>query len=57
LRSVDTSYNQAGIELANRVEGEIYRAFETLSQNPRLGHKGSDLTSHPGLLFAPTYAS
>jgi plasmid stabilization system protein ParE len=43
---------RAGIEVANRVEAEIYLAFETLVQNPRLGHKRSDLTSHPVLFFA-----
>src|SRR5258708_19694169 len=42
---------RAGIEVANRVEAEIYGAFETLAQNPRLGHKRSDLTSHPVLFF------
>ena len=44
-------YEKAGIEVANRVEAEIYGAFETLGQNPRLGHKRSDLTSHPVLFF------
>jgi plasmid stabilization system protein ParE len=44
-------YSRAGIEVANRVEAEIYSAFETLAQNPRLGHKRSDLTSHPVLFF------
>jgi len=42
---------RAGIEVANRVEAEIYRAFDTLAQNPRLGHRRSDLTSHPVLFF------
>jgi len=42
---------RAGIEVANRVEAEIYGAFERLAQNPRLGHKRSDLTSHPVLLL------
>ena len=42
---------RAGIEVATRVEAEIYGAFETLAQNPRLGHKRSDLTSHPVLFF------
>jgi len=43
---------RAGIEVANRVEAEIYDAFETLAKNPRLGHKRSDLTSHPVLFFS-----
>lgn len=44
-------YERAGIDVANRVEAEIYGAFETLAQNPRLGHERSDLTSHPVLFF------
>jgi plasmid stabilization system protein ParE len=44
-------YERAGVEVANRVEAEIYSALETLAQNPRLGHKRSDLTSHPVLFF------
>lgn len=44
-------YERAGVEVANRVEAEIYRAFATLAQNQRLGHKRSDLTSHPVLFF------
>jgi antitoxin ParD1/3/4/toxin ParE1/3/4 len=44
-------YEHAGFEIANRVEAEIYGAFEVLAQNPRLGHKRSDLTSHPVLFF------
>lgn len=43
---------RAGIDVANLVEAEIYGAFETLAQNPGLGHKRSDLTSHPVLFFA-----
>jgi plasmid stabilization system protein ParE len=45
-------HERASIEVANRVEAEIYSAFETLAQNPRIGHKRSDLTSHPVLFFA-----
>jgi plasmid stabilization system protein ParE len=45
-------YERAGIEVANHVEAEIYSAFETLARNPRIGHKRSDLTSHPVLFFA-----
>src|ERR1035438_9508205 len=43
---------RACIEVANRVEAEIYDAFETLAKNPRLGHKRSDLTFHPVLFFS-----
>ena len=45
-------HQRAGIEVANRVEADIYRAFETLAQNPGIGHKRSDLTSHPVLFLA-----
>jgi plasmid stabilization system protein ParE len=45
-------YERASVEVANRVEAEIYGAFDTLGQNPRIGHKRSDLTSHPVLFFA-----
>jgi antitoxin ParD1/3/4/toxin ParE1/3/4 len=30
---------------------EIYSAFEALDRNPGIGHKRSDLTSHPVLFF------
>jgi len=48
-------YERAGIEVANHVEAEIYSAFETLARNPRIGHKRSDLTSHPVLFFAVVF--
>ncbi|HYL76950.1 MAG TPA: type II toxin-antitoxin system RelE/ParE family toxin [Bryobacteraceae bacterium] len=44
-------YERGGVEVANRIEAEIYGAFSTLAQNPRIGHKRSDLTSHPVLFF------
>jgi plasmid stabilization system protein ParE len=44
-------YERAGVEIANRVESELYSAFDALAQNPRIGHKRSDLTSHPVLFF------
>ena len=44
-------YERAGIEVANRVEAKLCSAFETLAQNPRLGHKRSDLTPHPVMFF------
>jgi plasmid stabilization system protein ParE len=37
------------------VEKEIYSAFEALDRNPGLGHKRSDLTSHP-VLFLTVYS-
>jgi toxin ParE1/3/4 len=44
-------YERAGLEVANRVETELYAAFETLAQNPRIGHTRADLTSHSVLFF------
>ena len=44
-------YERAGVEVANRVESEFYAAFDVLAQNPRIGHKRSDLTSYPVLFF------
>jgi len=41
----------ASPETANRVETEIYQAFESLSRTPGQGHRRSDLTSHPVLFF------
>jgi plasmid stabilization system protein ParE len=38
--------------VANRVEAELYGTFEMLARNPRIGHKRSDLTSHPVLFLA-----
>jgi toxin ParE1/3/4 len=46
---------KASLEVANRVEEEIYSAFEALDRNPGLGHKRSDLTSHP-VLFLTVYS-
>ena len=44
-------FERSSVEIANRVESELYAAFETLAQNPRIGHKRTDLTSHPVLFF------
>lgn len=48
-------YEQAGVEVANRVEAELYGTFEMLARNPGIGHKRSDLTSHP-VLFVAVYS-
>jgi plasmid stabilization system protein ParE len=45
-------FERAGAEIANRVESELYAAFDSLAQNPRLGHERSDLTSYPVLFFS-----
>ena len=44
-------YERGGDEIADRVESEIYAAFDALAQNPRIGHQRSDLTSYPVLFF------
>jgi plasmid stabilization system protein ParE len=42
---------QAGTEVANRVEEAIYAAFQQIARTPGQGHKRSDLTSNPVLFF------
>jgi plasmid stabilization system protein ParE len=37
---------------ADKLEEDIYEAFELLANNPRLGHRRSDLTEEP-VLFWP----
>ena len=36
----------ATLDVANRIEDELYAAFESLAEMPGKGHKRSDLTSH-----------
>jgi toxin ParE1/3/4 len=48
-------YQKASLDVANRVEAEIYSAFEALDRHPGLGHRRSDLTSHP-VLFLTVYS-
>ena len=45
----------AGVDTANRVEDEIYAAFESLARMPGQGHRRPDLTSHP-VLFVAVYS-
>jgi antitoxin ParD1/3/4/toxin ParE1/3/4 len=40
------------MESADRVLNSLFDAIELLAQNPRIGHKRKDLTSHP-ILFWP----
>jgi toxin ParE1/3/4 len=47
-------FGRAGAEIANRIESEIYSAFDALAEHPGLGHKRSDLTS-AGVLFFAVY--
>ena len=39
-------FQRGGIEVADRVESELYAAFEALARNPGQSHRRSDLTSH-----------
>lgn len=41
---------EAGVNLANRIESELFEKFDLLAQNPGLGHKRHDLTNL-GVLF------
>jgi plasmid stabilization system protein ParE len=45
-------FQRAGIETANRIESELYDAFEALTATPGQGHRRSDLTNQPVLFFA-----
>jgi plasmid stabilization system protein ParE len=44
-----------GVDLANRIEGELYRLFESLAEMPGQGHSRKDLTKRP-VLFFPLYS-
>src|SRR5262245_6330771 len=41
----------AGIEVAERIESELFAAFESLAGQPELGHRRADLTSGDVLFF------
>ena len=43
---------EAGVSVANRVEDELFEAFETLARSPGIGHRRTDLTGHPVFFFA-----
>jgi antitoxin ParD1/3/4 len=43
------------IELADRVETELYDLFEALAHMPNMGHSRKDLTGRP-VLFFPLYS-
>ncbi len=45
---------EAGLEVANRIQGELVDAFESLADAPGKGHKRPDLTSR-GVLFFSVY--
>jgi plasmid stabilization system protein ParE len=43
---------EAGLAIANRIQGELVDAFESLADVPGKGHKRSDLTSRDVLFFS-----
>ena len=43
---------EAGLAIANRIQGELVDAFEGLADVPGKGHKRSDLTSRDVLFFS-----
>ena len=43
---------EAGLALANRIQGELLDAFEGLADVPGKGHKRPDLTSRDVLFFS-----
>lgn len=45
---------EAGLAVANRIQGELVDAFEGLADVPGKGHKRPDLTS-PNVLFFSVY--
>ena len=42
-------FRRAGVEIANRIEAELYNAFATLAVTPGQGHQRPDLTKDPVL--------
>ena len=47
-------FQKAGLELADRIQGELFDAFSTVATAPGLGHSRTDLTTAP-VLFFPVY--
>jgi plasmid stabilization system protein ParE len=43
---------ESGVSAANRIEAELFHAFETLARMPGIGHRRADLTNHPVFFFA-----
>lgn len=43
---------EAGLAIANRIQGELVDAFEGLAEVPGKGHKRHDLTSRDVLFFS-----
>jgi plasmid stabilization system protein ParE len=45
-------HGEAGLAIANRIQGELVDAFEGLADVPGKGHKRPDLTSRDVLFFS-----
>jgi plasmid stabilization system protein ParE len=45
-------FRRAGLDMANRIESELYNTFEALARMPGQGHRRPDLTDAPVLFFA-----
>lgn len=43
---------EAGVRVADRIEGQIFAAFEMLARAPGVGHRRTDLTNHRVFFFA-----
>lgn len=43
---------EAGLAVANRIQGELVDAFDSLAEVPGKGHKRTDLTSRTVLFFS-----
>ena len=43
---------EGGAGLADRIEAELFEAFEQLARTPGIGHRSEDLTGHPFFFFA-----
>jgi antitoxin ParD1/3/4/toxin ParE1/3/4 len=46
---------QDSVSLADRIETELYEAFESVARMPGIGHTRKDLTRQP-VLFFPLYS-
>jgi plasmid stabilization system protein ParE len=43
--------DKGGVELADRIESELFERFDLLERNPGLGHERQDLTAFPVLFY------
>jgi toxin ParE1/3/4 len=42
---------EAGVELANQIESELFDDFDLLARSPGIGHKRQDLTKFPMFFY------